>query len=59
MDAPASGESPDQKQSTAADIFRTSRSDLVLEPAALVDHLAAHNALVELKSEDHLAASML
>ena len=59
MDAPAIGEFRDQKQSTASDVFRTSRADLVLEPAALIDHLAANDALVELKSEDDLAASML
>ena len=59
MDAPAIGESVDQKQSTAFRVFRASRADLVLEPVALVDHLAAHSALVELKSEDDLATSML
>ena len=58
MDAPAIGESLDQKQPTAADFVRTSRADLVFEPAALIDDLAANNALVELKSEDDLATSM-
>jgi hypothetical protein len=59
MNAPSIGEFRDQKQSTAPDVFRTSRADLVLEPAALIDHLAANNALVELKTEDDLAASMI
>ena len=47
-----------RKQSTAADVVRTSRADFVLEAATLIDHLAANNALVELKSEDDLATSM-
>jgi hypothetical protein len=55
---PAIVESLDQKQSTAADVVRTSRADFKLEAAALIDHLAANNALVELKSEDDLATSM-
>ena len=59
MDAPAIGEGRDQKQSTAPDVFRASRADLVLKSAALINHLAASNALVELKSEDDLATSML
>ncbi len=58
VDAPASGESLDQKQSTAADVVRASRAEFVLEAAALIDHLAANNALVELKSEDDLATSV-
>ena len=59
MDAPAIGESRDQKQSTAPDVFRTPRANLVLEPVALVDHLAANDALVEFKPEDDPATSML
>jgi hypothetical protein len=59
VDASAIGESRDQKRSTASDVFRTSRADLVLEPAALVDHLAANAVLVELKSEDDPATSTL
>ena len=58
VDAPAIAESLDEKQSTAADVVRTSRADFVLEAAALIDHLAANNAVVELKSEDDLATSM-
>ena len=59
VDAPAIGESRDEEQAAASDVLRTSRADLVLEPAALVDHLAANDVLVELKSEDDLAASVL
>jgi ERCC4-type nuclease len=59
MDAPAIGESRDDKQSMASDILTTSRADHVLEPAALVDYLAANDAVVESKSEHDLAMSML
>ena len=59
VDAPAIGESRDEEQSTASDVLRTSCADLVLEPAALVDHLAADDVLVELNSEDDLATSVL
>jgi len=58
VDARAIGESLDQKQCTAADVVRTSCAEFVLEAAALIDHLTANNALVELKSEDDRATSM-
>jgi hypothetical protein len=59
VDAPAIGESPDQEQPAASDVLRTTRTDLVLEPAALVDHLPANDVVIELKSEDNLPASVL
>ncbi len=59
MDAPAIGDVRDQKQAATPDVVRTSRADLVLKPAALVNHLSANNSPVELKSEDDLTASML
>ena len=58
VDAPAIGECFDQKQSAAADFFRSARADLAFEPGALIDDFAANDLLVELKSEDDLATSM-
>ena len=58
MDAPATGESVDQKQPAAADFFGTPRTDLAFEPGALVDDLAADDRVVDLESEDDLASSV-
>src|SRR3954454_20009780 len=48
MNAPAISECRDQRQSTAPHVLRTSFANLVFEPAALVGHLAADDAIVEL-----------
>jgi hypothetical protein len=58
VDAPAVGERFDEKQSAAADLVSSSRADLVLEPAALIDDFPANDPIVELKSKDDLATAV-
>ena len=58
MDSPTTRESVDHEKPATAEVLGCSRSYLMHEPGALVDHLAADDLVVEAKSKDHLTDSV-